>query len=265
MEVDVKDLVQMLLRWGHIVAGVIWIGHLYFFNWVNGPFAGTLDGPTKQKVVPELMPRALFWFRWGAAWTWITGVLLLGLVFHMPWKSIMFESGADNQPGTWGAGAGVMVLLVFIAPFIYDALAKSGLGKDNKTFAWVGLALVAALVFGYVHWARLQYRAYNIHLGATFGTIMAYNVWFRIWPNQQKIIAAVKAGTAPDAALVAQAGQRSRHNTYMSVPLIWAMINQHTVTFPTLVSPGVATILIVAVGWWVVMLCYDKAAKVKGV
>ena len=67
MEVDLKDLVQMLLRWGHIVAGVMWIGHLWFFNFVNGPFAGTMDGPTKQKVVPELMPRALFWFRWGAA------------------------------------------------------------------------------------------------------------------------------------------------------------------------------------------------------
>ena len=262
--VDMKDLVQMLLRWGHIVAGVLWIGHLWFFNFVNGPFAGTMDGPTKQKVVPELMPRALFWFRWGAAWTWITGVLLLGLVYLMPWKSIMFDMGPDNLPGKWTAGAWVMLALVFVAPFIYDALAKSDLAKNNKTFAWIGLALVVALVMGYVNWAHFQYRASNILLGGTFGTIMAYNVWFRIWPNQKKIIAAVKAGTAPDAALVAQAGQRSRHNTYMSVPLIWAMINQHTVTFPKIGAPGVNTIVVVAIGWWVTMLLYAKAGKVKG-
>ena len=264
MEVDMKDLVQMLLRWAHIVAGVLWIGHLWFFNFVNGPFAGTMDGPTKQKVVPELMPRALFWFRWGAAWTWITGVLLLGLVYLMPWRSIMFDTGPDNLPGRWTAGAWVMLSLVFVGPFIYDALAKSEVAKNNKTFAWVGLALVVALVMGYVNWAHFQYRASSILLGGTFGTIMAYNVWFRIWPNQKKIITAVKAGTAPDAALVAQAGQRSRHNTYMSVPLIWAMINQHTVTFPKILAPGVNTILVVAIGWWITMLLYGKASKVKG-
>jgi uncharacterized membrane protein len=116
---------------------------------------------------------------------------------------------------------------------------------------------------GFIHWAHLSYRGYNIHLGAMFGTLMAANVWFRIWPNQKKIIAAVKAGTPPDAALVAQAGQRSRHNTYLSVPLIWTMINIHT-TSANYGVPGVSTIAIVALGWWVVMLCYGKAGKVKG-
>ena len=67
------DTLNALFRWLHILAGIIWIGMLYFFNWVNGPFAATMDGDTKKKVVPELMPRALFWFRWGAAWTWVTG------------------------------------------------------------------------------------------------------------------------------------------------------------------------------------------------
>src|SRR5512132_728061 len=66
----------------HIGAGITWIGMLYFFNFVNGPFVGTMDGDTKKKVVPELMPRALYWFRWGAAWTWVTGVLLLLIVFY---------------------------------------------------------------------------------------------------------------------------------------------------------------------------------------
>src|SRR6187431_630695 len=115
----------------HILAGIVWIGMLYFFNFVNGPFAATMDAETKKKVVPELMPRALFWFRWGAAWTWVTGVLLLGMVFHSS-KETMF--GAD---GNWGPGAGIMVLFIFVAPFIYDALQKSGLGKDPKVFGAV--------------------------------------------------------------------------------------------------------------------------------
>jgi len=74
------DGLEAIFRWMHVFAGIIWIGHLYFFNWVNGPLAAKLDGPTKKIVVPELMPRALYWFRWGAAWTWVTGILLLGLI-----------------------------------------------------------------------------------------------------------------------------------------------------------------------------------------
>ena len=90
-------------------------------------------------------------------------------------------------------------------------------------------------------WGGFSYRALNIHVGAMFGTIMAFNVWYRIWPAQQKIITAVKAGTAPDAALVALAGARSRHNTYMSVPLVWTMINQHTVTATSAFRGATAT------------------------
>ena len=74
------DGFMFLLRWLHFFFGIMWIGHLYFFNFVNAPFAPTMDAATRQKVVPELMPRALYWFRWGAAWTWVTGVLLLLLV-----------------------------------------------------------------------------------------------------------------------------------------------------------------------------------------
>lgn len=86
---------EAILRWLHILVGVLWIGHLYFFNFVNGPFAAKLDGPTKKVVVPELMPRALFWFRWGAAWTWITGFLLLGILYYM--ERLVVESNEFTQ------------------------------------------------------------------------------------------------------------------------------------------------------------------------
>src|SRR5512134_917516 len=121
------EILDALFRWLHIFAGIIWIGMLYFFNWVNGPLAATLDAETKKKVVPELMPRALFWFRWGALWTWITGIFLLQIVFYGGRK--MFDGG-----GAWTPGAIVMLIVPYVAPFIYDALHKSALGKDPKQF-----------------------------------------------------------------------------------------------------------------------------------
>ena len=124
-----------------------------------------------------------------------------------------------------------MIAVTFLAVFVYDALHKSALGKDPKTFGGVSFVLVAIVAFLMARWAGFSYRSYNIHLAVMFGTIMAFNVWFRIWPAQQKILRAVKDGAAPDAALLALAGARSRHNTYMSVPLFWGMINSHTTYF----------------------------------
>jgi uncharacterized membrane protein len=255
------DGLNALFRWLHILAGIVWIGMLYFFNFVNGPVAGVLDGDTKKKVVPELMPRALYWFRWGAAWTWVTGVLLLLLVFYH--GGIMFEGDA-----TWNGGAIAMVVVTFLAVFVYDALHKSPLGKDPKVFGGVAFVL-ATLAICLMHYFGFSYRAYNIHLAALFGTIMAFNVWYRIWPAQQKIIMAVKAGTPPDAALVALAGARSRHNTYMSVPLVWGMMNSHTTTVGTeLGIPGaygfVLYLVVILLSWHIVWHLYKKAAKVKG-
>src|SRR5262245_3871662 len=251
---ELSAILESLLRWIHIVAGIVWIGHLYFFNFVNAPMGAALDGPTKQKVVPELMPRALYWFRWGAAWTWVTGVLLLLLVF--------WHGKAALAPGReFGVGAIVMILVTFLAAALYDVLAGSPLGKRLIVLAFVGWLLVGVILVFY-QMAGFGYRGYVIHTGALFGTIMAYNVWMRIWPAQRMIITATKQGTPPDAAKVALAGARSRHNTYLSVPLVWMMINAHT-TSPF--SNHWSTLLaMIAIGWAGVYLLYLKAPKVKG-
>jgi uncharacterized membrane protein len=256
----VVELLSVLSRWIHVLAGIVWIGMLYFFNFVNGPFQATMDGDTKKKVNPEMMPRALFWFRWGAAWTWLTGVLLLQFVFWGAKITLKPEVG-------WSPVAIAMLALVFVAPFIYDVLAKSI--KDPKVLGSVSFVLLA-IVICMMHWSGYSYRGYNIHFAAMLGTIMAFNVWFRIWPAQQKILRAVKEGTAPDAALVALAGSRSRHNVYMSVPLLWGMINSHTSYF----AGGnlgiedtyafVPYLVIVLVAWHVVWQLYKKAPTVKG-
>src|SRR5437762_12062359 len=99
------SFLEGIFRWIHVVAGVLWIGLLYFFNWVNSAFAPTMDAETKKKVVPELMPRALFWFRWGAAFTWVTGLLLLLLVYYH--GGLAFSLGND-----WSIGALLIIALV---------------------------------------------------------------------------------------------------------------------------------------------------------
>ena len=119
-------------------------------------------------------------------------------------------------------------------------------------------------------WAGFSYRSFNIHLGVLFGTNMAFNVWFRIWPAQQYIITAIKNGEAPNGDSVALAGLRSKHNTYMSVPLIWTMINQHTTALAggnfgiTSSTNWLVLMLVVALGWHIVFQIYKKSAKVKG-
>jgi uncharacterized membrane protein len=256
---------EAIFRWMHVFAGITWIGHLYFFNWVNGPFTGKLDGPTKKAVIPELMPRALYWFRWGAAYTWITGVLLLGLVYYMGDQAL--AQGAE-----WNAGAIIMVVVTFLAFLIYDAIWSSGLAANLRAGVITSFILLSIIVAGYVYVAHFSYRGVLIHTGVLFGTTMAFNVWFRIWPNQQKIIRAVKDGSPlpPTDPIVKTAGLRSRHNTYMSLPLLWAMIGQHTTFFAggNLGIPSdyywVAWLIIIIIGWHIVFQCYKKAGKVQG-
>ena len=107
------DTLNALFRWLHILAGIVWIGMLYFFNWVNGPLQGTLDGDTKKKVNPELLPRALFWFRWSALATWLAGAWLLGERF-VPAFTFGYSNGShDYQTVVIGIGAwlGTIMLL----------------------------------------------------------------------------------------------------------------------------------------------------------
>ncbi len=107
---DTHTIVLFMLRWIHFIAGIIWIGHLYFFNFVNGPFAKTLDADAKRKVVPQLMPRALFWFRWGAMVTVIAGYL------YIYWKLYVATNAGMRGTGglltsTWGQWISVGTLL----------------------------------------------------------------------------------------------------------------------------------------------------------
>jgi uncharacterized membrane protein len=251
---DVMNLFESLFRWIHLVAGIVWIGHLYFFNWVNSQFEPTLDAEAKKKVIPELRPRALYWFRWGAAFTWVTGALLLIMVYY--------HGGAllANPSEGWGVGTIIMVIVTFVAVFLYDNVIGSI--ADPQMQFWGGVIAAGVFLFLADFLGGFSYRGYAIHLGSMFGTIMAFNVWFRIWPNQQKIITAIKNGQAPDPAMVALAGTRSRHNTYMSVPLMFMMISQHQRVIWA--ANPLALTLIVLIGFYGTYHLFSHAPKVKG-
>ena len=114
------ELLHPIFKWLHIIAGITWIGLLYFFNFINGHVAATMDGDTKKKVFPELMPRTLYWFRWGAAWTWITGVVLLYVVFWQGSLAMGESAGnamfaADTDVTPW---AHVTLLFVFVGVYV---------------------------------------------------------------------------------------------------------------------------------------------------
>src|SRR3954467_12312041 len=118
---EVNTVLQLFFRWAHIVAGIAWIGHLYFFNFVNGPFQGKIDGPTKKAVNPELLPRALYWFRWGAAWTWITGLLLAVLIYYSS-RQVLFEQDQEGNPWLWLA---IVLVSLFVGFAAYNAIMKA--------------------------------------------------------------------------------------------------------------------------------------------
>jgi uncharacterized membrane protein len=205
---DAMEYTQYVLRWLHVWFGVIWIGHLYFFNFVNANTMPKLDGPTKKLVVPQLMPRALFWFRWGAAVTWITGVTMFTLLYMMGPK-YFWDGGNSANP--------------------------------------------------------ISGRGWWILTGFVFGTVMAFNVWFIIWPNQKQIIAATrdgKAAEAPIPELVKKATLASKINTYLSVPLLAIMVSQHFTLI--LANPAVSIPVTCLVSWALVWHWYKVAPKVPG-
>lgn len=266
MPQNVNDILQLVLRWAHVVAGILWIGHLYFFNWVNAHVMKVLDGPTKKLVVPELMPRALFWFRWGAAWTWITGILLGGLIFYHGREAFEADYRKDANPWLWLA---IVLIALAVGFVVYNLVMKSV--KNVLVANTIVLILFAAIYLLLECVGHYSGRGLYLHAGMIFGTTMALNVWMVIWPYQKKIIAAVKEGTAPDAALVAQAGLRSRHNTFMSVPLVFMMISYHYPTMygnttPFLGIPirDLCLLGVIIVGFAVVRGLYGKSAKVTG-
>ena len=164
-----RDL-ELLFRWLHVLAGIVWIGHLYFFNFVNVPLQAALDDAGKKAVNPKLMPRALWWFRWGAMITFLSGLTLFTMIY-------MYSAGTGFGPSS-----------AFLPP--------GGAITD---------------------------RAWWIMFGMLLATVMWFNVWFIIWPAQQKILGG-KASAEELPGIRRRAYLASRTNTYLSGPMLFGML-----------------------------------------
>jgi uncharacterized membrane protein len=250
---------EAAFRWTHVVAGILWIGHLYFFNFVNAQVVKAYDAESKKKVVPELMPRALYWFRWGAVYTWVSGILMAGLVYYSV-DNLIGKDVTGRAVIPHMAGVAIALALIAVIFFVYDAAWKV-VSKNERVGVGILFGLFVVLLF--LLSRIFTGRALFIHAGMFFGTIMAMNVWMRIWPAQRKIIQATKGvGPAPDPSVAAMAALRSKHNTYMSVPLVFTMVSNH---YPTIYGQDGSWLIlavILALGFVVAKLLYLRSAGV---
>ena len=241
LDPTLSEWLNLLLRWIHVFAGIMWVGTTYYFTWLDARLTeeekAVLNTGTMAQVwmvhsggfyvverrkTPDLVSRALHWFRWEAGTTWLSGFALLVLVYYL-------GGGALIDPDVRDLSLGVAVALgigiIFACGFVYDMMMLSPLGRNEKLFAAIAYVLIVVVAFGLTR--VFSGRAAYIHLGAIFGTIMAANVWMHILPSQKRMIAALNEGRKPDERLAARAKLRSKQNTFMAVPVVFIMISNH--------------------------------------
>jgi uncharacterized membrane protein len=240
LDFSIREWLNLALRWFHVFAGIMWVGQTYYFTWLDRQFtrlekqsgsnpatpavwmvhSGGFYTVEKQKSlgVSESQVR---WFRWEALMTWLAGMGLLIVVYYLGSGLI------DPDVADLSKAAGVAIGLGALAGgwLTYDTALRSPLGRSQPAFAAFALIMTAAASWILLH--LLSGRAAYLHVGATFATIMTANVWFRILPAQRKMLAAAAAGQQFDPSLGAQAKLRSKHNTFLAVPVVFLMLSNH--------------------------------------
>ena len=251
-----NDWLNLLVRWTHLIAGIAWIGSSFYFIWLDQHLERTqrADDPVegslwmvhsggfykveRRRIGPGQMPAVLHWFKWEAAITWISGFLLLIIVYYMSGGLNLIDPAVSKLAARPAAAVGLGTII--LGWFVYDALWQSPLSRRPvlATAISLGLAALATVLFT----ALLGGRAAFIHVGALFGTAMVANVWVRILPAQQKMIDATAAGKTPDFSLSDRAKVRSVHNSYMTFPVLFIMLSNH---FPAIyAAPQRALVLV---------------------
>jgi uncharacterized membrane protein len=233
---DSNELGRIILRWFHFVAGITWIGLLYFFNLVNVPLQKKMDAETKKKVNPDLLLPALWLFRWGALVT-----VLAGLTYFAMY---ILSSDVNNANTLGRANLNIWVVLLewlsyplvlFIVEFLIIKKVPA-LIKDGRVFAIVMFILVAVVTYGLLKFIGGKFtvggytpsnKLYSIGVGGAYGLVMLLNVWGIIWPNNKRGIAALQGGPPAAPELARQAFIASRTNTWMSLPMLLFMATSH--------------------------------------
>ena len=238
---------NLAIRWLHLTAGIAWIGSSFYFMWLDSHLkppakpskgvagelwsvhSGGFYHQMKFMVAPEGMPDELHWFKWEAYTTWISGVLLLALIFYVGADVNLIDKSKVALASWQAIGIGVASLAA--GWLVYDGLCRTAIGANLRVFGVVWFLVLTAAAWGLT-------RVFSdlgavMHLGAIIGTVMVGNVFLIIIPNQRKVVAQVLAGETPDPGLGKQAKQRSVHNNYMTLPVLFIMISNH---YPMIVS-----------------------------
>jgi uncharacterized membrane protein len=262
LDPTLSEWLNLLFRWIHVFAGIMWVGTTYYFTWLDARLteeekAALNTGNAAQvwmvhsggfyvverRKTPDLVSRTLHWFRWEAGITWLSGFALLVLLYYLGGGLLLEPESDISVPVAVALGIGIIIA----CGVVYDVMMASPLGRHEKLFAAIAYVLIVALSFELTR--VFSGRAAYIHLGAIFGTIMAANVWMHILPSQKKMIAALKEGRKPDERLSARAKLRSKQNTFMAVPVVFIMISNH---FPGNATYGYNWLILsamVLVGW----------------
>lgn len=222
------DYDQLLYRWVHLIAGVVWLAMLYSFTLIHANAVTALEADVRRKVIPEYVPRTMFWFQWASLLTWLTGIALLMKLYYSSRSSPIIFAATSEHAGEhmpWSligqAFGGIAVLFI-----VYDVIARAG-----AKFAELSYIVWAAIAVGYGcfldSYLHMSHRSIFIHIGGLLGTAMVANAWMTIVPCFRRIVAAAREGKAPDQKDIDRAGVRSRHNLYMSTPLLFLMVAVH--------------------------------------
>jgi len=238
--VFVLDWIHLLARWFHLVTGAAWIGASFYFVWLNnnvrpipdesgrlagGLFAihgGAFYEVKKYKGAPEKLPDTLHWFKWEAYLTWLSGVVLLLVVYWLNADVMMAKADGPLSPTLASlVGAGSLV----VGWLVYDLLCRSPLVGHPRVLAAVGYVLIAAAAYGFS--TVMNARAAYVHTGALIGTLMAWNVFFVIIPGQRAMVGAMLEGREPPVERGAAGALRSLHNNYFTLPVLFIMVSNH--------------------------------------
>ena len=239
------EWLNLIVRWLHVITGIAWIGASFYFVWLDNSIrppapgselakkgvsgelwavhGGGFYNPQKYLVAPAELPKELHWFKWEAYSTWLSGIALLTIAYYFNAQAMMIDKSVADISSLQAIGIGVGTLVVGWT--VYDLLCRSPLGKHDLWFGIVVFVLIVAAAYGLTH--VLSGRAAYIHVGALIGTIMVGNVLMLIIPGQRKMVEAMSAGRMPDPVHGQKAKQRSVHNNYFTLPVLFIMISNH--------------------------------------